>query len=73
VSDNNDNNLKFVRIGGPGLSKAAYKLPKSPLGRQAPLPTASVRLVERGFKPSVAIPETGTGMPFIVSISRPRD
>jgi hypothetical protein len=68
-----DEKLQFIRIGGPGLADAVYDLPKSPLGRQAPLRTASVRIVERGpVKSAVVMPESGSGMPFIASVSRSR-
>jgi hypothetical protein len=68
-----DEKLKFIlRIGGRGLSDAAYKLPKR-LGRQAPLRSISVQLAERGVKPSIKIPDSGPGMPFIATVARPRD
>jgi hypothetical protein len=62
-----DEDLKFVRIGGPGLSDAAYSLPKSSLGRQAPLRTASTRIASRGVKPSVELPKSGMGMPYLTN------
>ena len=66
-----DEKLQFIRIGGPGLSDAVYDLPKSPLGRQAPLRTASVRIAESGpVKSAEAMPESGSGMPFVASIVR---
>jgi len=63
--------LKFIRIGGPGLSDAAYDLPESPLGRQAPLRTARVRMAEYGLQSSVEIPKVGIGVPFIATSTKP--
>jgi len=63
--------LKFIRIGGPGLSDAAFDLPTSPMGRQAPLRTASVRMAEHGLQSSVKIPKVGIGVPFIASGGKP--
>jgi hypothetical protein len=58
--------LKIIRIGGPGLSDKVYGFPKSPLGRQAPLPSA-MRVLEQGSKPVFKVPQTGIGVPYIVN------
>jgi len=59
-----DEDLKFIPIGGPGLSDAAYALPKTALGRQSPLRAASVRLFEREIgRLTTGTPTTGTSSP----------
>ncbi len=68
-----DEKRRFIQIDGPGLLDAAYHLRKTPLGRQAPLRTTSVRFAERGLKPSVEIPERSPGMPFITSTPESKD
>jgi hypothetical protein len=68
-----EENLKFIRIGGPRLSDAAYDLPKSPLGRQGPLRTTGVRTAKEGLPSSIKIPKSGIGVPFIASDPKPND
>ena len=56
-----EEDLKSIPIGGPGLSDAAYALPKTPLGRQSPLRTATVRVFEREVRRlSTGTPPSGT-------------